>query len=111
MNAVDILGKLLTPPVTLAKLAAAGKFASVPLGLPLDVQTVDWEILFEGEPTKYIPIEIYAPGDESGWAVVYVPTEDGSHCGQAELISGRWELSRLGHNFSRDSGKDDKVLD
>ncbi len=111
MNAADILDKLLTPPVTLAKLAAEGKFASVPLGLPLDVQAVDWEILFEGEPTDYMPIEIYAPGDESGWAVVTVPAEDGSYCGQTELIRGRWELSRKGHDFNRDSGKDDKVLD
>ena len=105
-KAANILGNLLTSPVTLEKMGAEGKFASVPLSIPRDVQTVDWTILFEGKPTTYFPIEVYAPGDESGWAVVYKPADDGSHTGQSELIHGRWELIRGSHKFNRDSGKD-----
>ncbi len=110
-KAAEILGTLLTSPTTLEKLGAAGIFASVPLSMPRDVQTVDWKILFEGEPTVHLPIEVYAPGDESGWAVVTKLAEDGTYCGQTELIRGRWELIRGPHDFKRDSGKDDEVLD
>ncbi len=101
-KAADILGALLTSPVTLSKLAAEGKFASVPLGLPTDIKSVNWSILFEGSICALSILEIYAPGDETGWAVVYKPPVEGMQCGEIEVIHGRWTLERGRHDFSRE---------
>lgn len=104
MNAADILGKLLTSPVTLEKLAAAGKFASMPLMLPQDVCTVDWRILLDGELLSCYVVEVYAPGNETGWAVVYKDTEAG-RIGEMELIYGNWELIRGPHDDDKPARK------
>ena len=92
--AVSVLGAVLTSPATLAKLAARGMFASVPLSMPPDIHSANIKTLFEGEVTEQSIIEVYAPGDETGWAVVYKPRGDGMHTGETELIWGQWELKR-----------------
>ena len=93
--AVSVLGAVLTSPATLAKLAARGMFASVPLSMPQDIHRADIKILFEGEVSERSIIEVYAPGDETGWAVVYKPgPNDGSFTGETELIWGQWKLVR-----------------
>jgi hypothetical protein len=103
--AESIMHNVLTSPVTLAKLAARGMFVSVPLNMPQDIHSVDWTILFDGEPTIKSIIEIYAPGDNTGWAVAYKPNVDGKHTGETELIFGQWQLVRGKHDFSRASAK------
>lgn len=103
--AESILRNVLSSPATLAKLAARGLFASVPLNMPPDIHNVDWTILFEDEPCTKSIIEVYAPGDESGWAVCYKPSVDDVHTGETELIFGRWQLVRGEHDFSRVSAK------
>lgn len=80
-------------------------FASVPLNMPQDIHSANLVILFEGEVTERSIIEVYAPGDETGWAVVYKPSVDGKHTGETELIWGRWGLVREGHEFSRAASK------
>ncbi len=101
----SIMRTVLSSPVTLAKLAARGMFASVPLCMPQDIHSANLKILFEGEVTERSIIEVYAPGDETGWAVAYKPSEAGLHTGETELIWGRWELVREGHEFSRAASK------
>ncbi len=103
--AASIMRTVLTSPATLAKLAARGMFASVSLGMPQDIHSANIQILFDGEVTTKSIIEVYAPGDETGWAVAYVPSKDGKHTGETELIWGKWELVRDGHDFSRASSK------
>ena len=103
--AVSVLGAVLTSPATLAKLAARGMFASVPLSMPQDIHTADIKILFEGEVSERSIIEVYAPGDETGWAVVYKPGVDGAHTGETELIWGQWLLVRGKVDFSREESK------
>lgn len=90
--AKDILETVLSSPVTLSKLAASGMFASVLLGIPSDVHNADFKIHYEGVLTKRSVLEVYAPGDETGWAVVYKEAVDGFHTGEIELIWGKWEL-------------------
>ncbi len=101
----SIMRSVLASPATLAKLAARGMFASVPLNMPQDIHSANLEIRFEGEVTERSIIEVYAPGDDTGWAVMYKPSEAGLHTGETELIWGKWELVREGHEFSRAASK------
>ena len=103
--AKDVLRNVLTPLVTLDKLAAQGLFVSVPLNLPHDIHHVDWTILFDGEPCSKSITEVYAPGDDTGWAVCYKPGDNNEHTGETELIHGHWQLVRGAHDFSRVSLK------
>lgn len=97
--AASILSAVLSPPATLAKLAARGMFASVPLNMPPDIYSANLQILFEGEVTTKSILEVYAPGDESGWAVVYKSDEDGKFVAETELVWGKWELVRESANY------------
>ncbi len=90
----SIMRSVLASPATLAKLAARGMFASVPLGMPQDLHSINLQILFEGEVTTRSILEVYAPGDETGWAVAYMLDGKGSPTGETELIWGKWELVR-----------------
>ncbi len=101
--AKGILEAVLSPPVTLSKLAAQGMFASIPLNIPPDVQNADLKIQYEGVLTKRSVLEVYAPGDETGWAIVYKEAVDGFHSGEVELIWGKWELFRGETDYSRTS--------
>ncbi len=101
----SIMRAVLASPATLAKLAARGMFASVPLNMPQDIHSANLEIRFEGKVTERSIIEVYAPGDETGWAVMYKSSEAGLHTGETELIWGRWELVRDGHEHSRIASK------
>ena len=92
--AASVLRTILTSPATLTKLAARGMFASKPLNMPPDIHSGNITILCDGEVSHKPVIEVYAPGDETGWAVVYKPTEDGGYTGETELIFGKWLLCR-----------------
>ncbi len=89
--AAKLLRQTLTSPATLAKLAARGMFASVLLNMPPDVCNGDITTYLNGVSTKHGVLEVYAPGDETGWAVV---CKDGNHTGETELIYGVWTLHR-----------------
>ena len=87
----------LTPAQTLVKLAAEGKFASSSLMLPSDVLSVGFEFTLNGEkmPDGFIK-EIYAPGDETGWAVVYNEVTDNSPFdGSTHIVRGDWRFRRV----------------
>lgn len=90
----NILQSVLSPPATLAKMAARGMFASVPLNMPPDISRGNLVVHFEGVVTEHSVIECYAPGDETGWAVVLKADADGQHRGQVDLIWGKWLLVR-----------------
>lgn len=91
-----------TPVETLAMLAADGKFVSASLELPHDWMAADWKFTNDGADYDALSlVEVYAPGDESGWAIAYVPQPNGDCTGQTTLIRGNWTIERLGHDFSR----------
>ncbi len=93
--AAKILAQTLTSPATLAELAARGMFASVLLNMPSDIHNANLTICFKGIKTKRNVLECYAPGDETGWAVVYKNAEDiVEHTHETELIYGVWTLHR-----------------
>ena len=100
-----ILAQTLTSPATLAKLAARGMFASIPLNMPPDIHNANITICLKGVPIKRGVLECYAPGDETGWAVVYKLEVDGLHTGEVELIYGVWTLHREAPDFSREAQK------
>ncbi|KKL14100.1 hypothetical protein LCGC14_2519170 [marine sediment metagenome] len=100
-----MLATVLSSPVTLAKFAASGMFASVLLMIPQDVHSADIKVHYEGVLTKRFVLEVYAPGDETGWAVVYKEAVDGIHTGEVELILGKWELFRGETDYSREAQK------
>ena len=79
---------------TLEQLAAEGKFASSPLYLPEDVHSDDWKFWLNGKLFKGFIKEIYAPGDSTGWAVVW-PREDKNRYLETELIRGNWTMKRV----------------
>ncbi len=86
----------LTPVETLTSLAAEGKYASVVHQLPWDVNTVGFQFSLNGEqlpPKTYIE-EVYAPGDDSGWAVVIEYTKDKPHIRSTRLVHGNWKMWR-----------------
>ncbi len=89
----------LTPIETLSSLAAEDKYASVVHGLPWDVNTAGFRFSFNDAPLpekSYIE-EIYAPGDESGWAIVieYTErTEDKPSQRSTRLVHGNWKMWR-----------------
>lgn len=85
-----------TPITTLEKLAAEEKFVSVPLNLPVDWVATDWIFKNNGvEMSNSYLTEVYAPGDENGWAVVYVDDAEGGHTGETMLIRGIWTIERV----------------
>ncbi len=100
----------LTPAKTLESLAAEGKYVSATHYLPLDVLSTKWEFSLNGvvQDNRYggtLLQEVYAPGDHTGWAVVYVKVykSDGSrsNANHTKLIHGNWRIKRLGHDSSR----------
>ncbi len=100
----------LAPLKTLEQLTAEGKYISVLHGLPCDTATAEWEFHLNGtlvDHTEVFLKEIYAPGDDTGWAVVYRPMHDkqgrptGRQVGETELIHGNWHIKRLDHDSSR----------
>ncbi len=76
--------------VTLERLAAEGKFVSATHELPPDVCTARRDIWLNGRPYHEPVAEIYAPGDESGWAVVF----DDLDTGNTSLVKGNWSFRR-----------------
>lgn len=81
---------------TLTKLAAEGKFLSSRLELPTDWSTTDFAFYLDGVKQTDDALffkEIYAPGDESGWAVIYNRTEPWD--GGTRVVYGRWTVKRL----------------
>lgn len=84
---------------TLESLAAEGKFISSTHGVPHDWLAADWKFYLNGvECSDKGIIEVYAPGNDYGWAVTYVPAPDGKHTGQTQLIRGNWVIERVGHD-------------
>ncbi len=59
---------------TLEQLAAEGKYVSAANHLPLDWASAQWEFSLDGVVQDHIKEmmiqEVYAPGDDTGWAVV-----------------------------------------
>ncbi len=88
----------LTPIETLASLAAQNKYASSDNHLPTDVHTKDYEFTLNGEmlPEDTYIEEIYAPGDDSGWAVVLKPRDldQPDQQRKTELVRGNWKIWR-----------------
>ncbi len=89
----------LTPVVTLGQLAADGKYANSETMLPEDIHDQDrhWKFSLKGKPVsdRTFIKEIYAPGDDTGWAVLYVKTHGGPYKGETELVRGRWKMWRV----------------
>lgn len=88
----------LAPIATLASLAAEGKYASVEYSLPDDImnEELDWVFTLDGRRFMGFVKEIYAPGDHSGWAVVYPEREPGQKfTGKTELVRGSWSMKRV----------------
>ena len=87
----------LAPISTLASLAAEDKYASVVHDLPWDQSTAGFRFSFNGEPLpekSYIE-EIYAPGDESGWAImIHYDKTTKPHVRSTELVRGKWKMWR-----------------
>ena len=84
---------------TLESLAAEGKFISATQKVPQDWQSADWKFTNNGVELPGVGIvEVFAPGDESGWAVCYVAGEEGKFTGETELIRGNWAIERIGHD-------------
>lgn len=94
----------LTRVVTLEKLAAEGKFASVSLGLPQDHDYPGYHILLDGKEFDGFVSEVYAPGGPAGWAVAFadhggnlLTRQNHKTGGKHErdlLIYGNWRLIR-----------------
>lgn len=83
----------LAPIETLASLAAQCKYISAVHMLPGDLHEADWRFSLNGEPLPEGTFckEVYAPGDESGWAIVFrKPFRNGA----VELIRGNWKIWR-----------------
>lgn len=83
--------------VTLGRLAAEGKFASVDIGLPEDVMSADFTFFLDGHQLpadKLMVREIYAPGDDAGWVVAYKRDQGERWRGETELIRGRWTFTK-----------------
>ena len=98
----------LTPVVTLERLAAESKFASVELSLPIDVCTTEFRFTLNGKPyTEFMIKEIYAPGDDTGWAVIYTPIRD-DMVHRTRVVYGNWGLHRIGCDTSR--GRLERIL-
>ncbi len=83
----------LTDISTLEQLAAEGKFASSDLQLPQDLHSADFTFYLDDvkQEDGYIK-EVYAPGDSSGWAVIYAKSKP--HTGETELIRGNWAFTK-----------------
>ncbi len=89
----------LTPIVTLGQLAAEGKYANADLILPADIHSdeKDWQFSLNGESLEkgvFIK-EIYAPGDDTGWAVLYSKKTGDNYTAATELVRGRWTMWRV----------------
>ncbi len=78
----------LTPVETLASLAAEGKFASINHQLPINYN--DCRCFLNGEEYTSI-VEVYAPGDDSGWALAYVRANGEQN---QVLVHGNWKIVR-----------------
>lgn len=81
--------KVLTPIVTLARLAAEGKFASVDLMLPESLMLMNPNVTLNGEPFTRFITEIYAPGDETGYVLAYPYDRNAG----IELIKGNFAMN------------------
>ncbi len=80
---------ILTPVTTLARLAAEGKFASLDLNLPADQLYMNPNITLNGEPFTRFVTEVYAPGDNTGYALAYPYDRNAG----VELIKGNFALN------------------
>lgn len=85
--------------ITLEKLAAEGKFCSSPLNIPANVHKVDYVFYLDGVKQNNIFLtEVYAPGDDTGWAVVYRGRGDKGHLlgedGEPimDVVRGNWRF-------------------
>ena len=83
--------------ITLTNLASEGKFLSSDLKIPGDVSTGNWHFFLDGVPVKDTPYgnrflkEIYAPGNESGYVVMYLDKDkNGRRSPETEVIHGNW---------------------
>ena len=87
-----------TPVETLRKLAAEGKFVSMPLYLPINIHLHDWEIRLDGNKVTQWVSEAYAPGmPPCGWVVMYVDRDpDKTFTGETEVKYGDVEIIDLG---------------
>lgn len=82
--------------VTLERLAAEGKFMSAKHQLPANWMTGNFAFTLNGvtltNPELFF-VEIYAPGNETGWAVVYKKRTKGEHWdGATEVLHGNYEF-------------------
>ncbi len=84
----------LTPIVTLERLAAEGKYLSVAHHLPHDHTQQDFTFFYNGkeiDKLRYF-IEMYAPGDDTGWAVLYGKDHSDRQY-DLEVIRGNWSFT------------------
>lgn len=81
----------LTPIVTMESLCAQGKFVSASLKLPNDHLDCDWKFTLNGVEHEDIA-EVYAPGDDTGWAVVYAKCKDSV---RKYYVHGNWSIQRI----------------
>lgn len=82
----------LTEITTLSKLAAESKFASSDLDMPDNHLLYDYEFFLDGEKQDVMLIEIYAPGDSTGWALVWEEVAPGKR--DTKLVRGKWTMTR-----------------
>lgn len=91
---IEEIGNL-THIVTLAKLAAEGKFVSIGHSLPVDLHQTEWLFTCDGKEYPVVDlVEVYAPGDNTGWAVIYVKKHIGIPLGKTEVVRGNWTIER-----------------
>lgn len=87
----------LTPAKTLTQLAAEGKYASSDHHLPADQMGCDFEWFLDGvrqgESEHFFVREIYAPGDQNGWAVLYVK-QPGAERSEERVVHGNWTFTK-----------------
>ena len=82
---------------TLERLTAEGKYFSSLHQLPEDVAAANLRITLDGRHMNHLGIkEVYCPGDDAGWAVVYKEPRQGNEFGaETEIIRGNWRVERL----------------
>jgi hypothetical protein len=90
-NSTDVIVQsnvvLLGANKTLEELAEEGKYASIDHKLPPYLFRCDVNIFYGSTPVELVVREIYAPGDDTGWAVVH---KKGTK--ETQIIRGPWRL-------------------
>ena len=90
-NSTDVIVQsnviLLGANKTFEELAEEGKYASIDRKLPPYLFRCDVNIFYGSTPVELVVREIYAPGDDTGWAVV---SKKGSK--ETQIIRGPWQL-------------------